>query len=164
MRFTLDQFIAALPKLVSDISGVVVATYNNLDSHQGGGEFIANGRKVSILCGGAAYANVGGMPDDEAQTTKTAGAKQVSDDLAKTSSNSLVILYAGKSRFDEIVLLSHRLAERGSKVALVSCGCDKNVFDGFEFNENISLVVPTNADCNGGRGDLSRIVAQLLNW
>lgn len=164
---TLDRFLAGLPELVSGIDNVVIATYNNLDSHKNGGEFSANGRKVSILCGGADYANVetlvGDIPNEGAQATKTAGARKVSDGLTQVPSDSLVVLYAGKSRFNEMVQLSRRLAKRGTKVVLVSCGCDSDVFDGIESSENILLVVPTHGHCNGGRGDLSRVVAQLLN-
>ena len=167
MILDLDQFLAGLSKLASGIDNVVVATYNNLDSYKESCEFNAGGRKISILCGGADYANVetsvGCIPNEGAQVTKTTGATKVNSGFAQVASGSLVVLYAGNSRFDEMVRLAQRLADRGVKVALVSCGCNKYVFDRFETNDNISLVVPIHSCCNGGRKDLSRIVAQLLN-
>ncbi len=167
MTVTMDQFLAGLSELASGINNVVVATYNNLNSHPEGGELSTGVRRISIVCGGAAYANLrtplGYIPNEGAQATKATGVDKVSDGLAQIASRSLVVLYAGKSRFNEIVRLARRLADSGVKVALVSCGCDENVFGGLEANENISLVVPTHDNCNGGRDDLSRIVKKLLN-
>jgi hypothetical protein len=154
---SLEQFIDALPKLTADISDVIVATYNNLDSYKNGGEVSANGKKVTILCGGAAYADVEG-----AQNTKVAGARKVSEGLARPEANSLVILYAGKSRFGEMVGLAYRLAGRGNKVVLVGCGCDPDIFDPLTPDPNITFVMPRNDFCNGGRGDLSRVVEAIL--
>lgn len=164
----LDRFLADLPEFVSGITNVVIATYNNLDSHPDGGEFYADERKVSILCGGASYANVeifigGSIPNEGAQATKAKGVQKVSASLTHVVPGSLVILYAGISCLNEVVGLGYRIAKRGVKVALVSCGCDRRVFSGLESNENILFVVPTIGPCNGGRGDFSRIVARLLD-
>jgi hypothetical protein len=164
MTITLDQFLADLPELVSGINNVVVATYNNLDSHENGGEFYTTGgRMVSIFCGGAVYADVEKLVGSNAvPLVKAMRMMNISKTLELIAPGSLVILYAGKSHFDEMLQLSRRLAERDDKVALVSCGCDDCAFDGVEPNENISLVKPTHGHCNGGRNDLSRIVARLL--
>ena len=169
MTRTLDRFLADLPKFVSGFNSVVVATYNNLRSYEKGGEInTVGGRKISIFCGGAAYANVEILfgyykPNTGAQATKAVGAKIVSDNLAQVGTDSLVILYAGKSRFSEMIQLAYHLAERGIKIVLIGCGCEMDVFDHLNFNENISLVIPTHGECNGGRDDLSAVVKKLLN-
>jgi hypothetical protein len=160
---SLEQFLGDLPKFVSDINNVVIATYNNLRSCEEGGEFNANGKKVTVLCGGAAYAHVNGAMNPRAQDTKKAGVKVVWDALISIEAGTLVVLYAGKSRFGEVLAMAYRLAGRDVKVALVSCGCDNNVFDGLAANPNITCVVPMNESCNGGRGDLSVIFEALTN-
>lgn len=164
----LGTFLRDLPKLASGASNVVVATYNNLDSHPNGGTFNVGGKTLTILCGGASYAHIedalGCRPNPEAPPTKTAGAKKVSEGLASIDADSLVVLYAGKSRFSEMVRLAYNLAERGIKVALVGCGCDDYMLRTLiKDYESITWVSPTHGGCNGGRGDLSDIVAVLLS-
>ncbi len=157
---TLDGFLRDLPKLTSGTNNVVIATYNNLYGYENGGVFTANGKTVTILCGGAAYANF--FRNADASSIKTAEAKKVSDGLGGIESGSLVILYAGESRFCDMVLLAYALAKRGVKVALISCGCDCNVFSGLVTNEKITAVMPYGG-CNGGRRDLARIAVALLS-
>jgi len=163
---SVEQFLSTMPELVSDISHVVIATYNNLSNCKAGGEFSVNGKKVTVLCGGAAYANLAPapgvtVPNNGALATKAAGVKVISDGLTQVEPGTLAILYAGQSRFDDIVGLAYRLAGRQVKVVLVSCGCDADAFDDLESEPNITCVVPTDG-CNGGRGDLARILEELM--
>lgn len=166
---SLGQFLEKLPEIVSDVKNVVVATYNNIYSYANGAVIPnAKGKRITILCGGAARTNVEfdlglNVPNQDVQATKTVGAKIVSDGLAAVAAETLVVLYAGKSRCDEMARLAYRITERGAKVALVSCGCYTDVFGRISPNENIILVMPLHGVCNGGRGDLSEIVDALLN-
>jgi len=143
MMLTLNEFLASLPELVGGIENVVVATYNHLHSYDPGERVTASGRKITILRGNAAYAEV-----EKLVTTQAAA-------------NLLVVLYVG-TRFARVAPLAQRLTDLGAKIALVSCGCDGNVFGGFEPGKNVLLVVPTHSHCNGGKGDLSRIIERLL--
>lgn len=165
---SLDQFIKDLPDLVAGKRQVVIATYNNLDNYPDGGSFVApNGIMVHILCGGGVYAYLdtefGSVPIPGAQETKTIGAVLVTAGLEHVGTDTLVVLYAGVSRFNEMSRLAYHLADRGVKTALVACGCDEDVFDDLEPHENIISVMPHNNCCNGGRNDLSRIADQFLD-
>lgn len=168
---SLARFVDLLPTLVSGINNVIVATYNNLTGCENGGEFTSGTRRVSVICGGAAYANFvtfsGFVPSPETPTTKQVGDKTVSEKLTSVGAvgvaGSLVILYAGTSHFDEMVELAKRLAGYGAMVVLVSRGCDASIFDSLETFENITCVIPQHSICNGGRIDLTIILNALLD-
>jgi len=65
--------------------------------------------------------------EDESSRTKRSGAEHVrgaAQALSADGHATLVLLYAGTSRFDAMCDVARMLHERGADVALITCGCE----------------------------------------
>lgn len=145
MNTSLKNFISHLSGTLKDVKKVVISTYNDVESHKGGGQFEMEGRKVDILCGKESHSQAKLLLKDAGPET-------------------LAIFYAGMKKLSETVFLGLDLADQGVKVVLISCGCEYNdtSLRATKSHKNIIKVFPGRG-CNNGYDDLSLIVEALAN-
>lgn len=109
-------------------------------------------------------------PAAESDLTKGEGAAHVRDSAQTLDANArttLVLLYAGISRFSEMCDVARTLRERGADVALVLCGCAHPPFASLEDDGTIieSFVGDASTVCHGGRDLLRDMVrTAIAEW
>ncbi|MDO8599241.1 MAG: hypothetical protein Q7S02_03980 [bacterium] len=109
-------------------------------------------------------------PAVESDVTKGEGAAHIRDSaqtLDAGTRTTLVLLYAGISRFDEMCGVARTLRERGADVALVLCGCEHPSLASLSHEGAIveSFIGSATAFCHGGRDLLRDMVrASVAAW
>lgn len=173
---TLDEFLSKSKDFIGDAKNIVVASYGKIMGYPDGltAGNTKDGRRMKVVAGGGMFngANLGfiQVPADNpvhVQATKDAGVNAVSGELSEVPESPFIILYAGTSRLGKMIDLAASLAEKGAKVALLSCGCDASDrfsrIDELPSKDNITVVIPNHPGwCDGGYGDLAKIAANFL--
>jgi hypothetical protein len=173
---TLREFLSNLTAFVGDAKNVIVATYGKIEGYPDGLTACEtkDGKHVKVISGGGMFngVNFGFMRvlnphPEQVQSTKDAGVTTVSNELSSVPESTFVVLYAGTSRLQKIIDLASSLAEKGAKVALLSCGCDEperfSRIDEIPGKENIFLLMPYHPGrCDSEYEDLGEIVTTML--
>lgn len=173
-----DEFLSKSKDFIGDAKNIVVASYGKIDGYPDGLTVnnTKDGKQVKVVVGGGMFNGVRlfgliSIPDPNpthVQETKDAGAKAVSDELSGVPESSFVVIYAGTSRLERMVDLGVSLAEKGAKVALLSCGCDPvsrfSRIDNLPFKDNLAVIMPDHPGyCDSGSEDLGIIASEFLN-
>ena len=163
-------------QFLGDANNLVIASYGKIYGFDDGQHTNASksGKSVKVFVGGGMFngTNLFGLhlpdPNPElVQSTKDAGLEAVKNEMSEVPGGTFVILYAGTSRLDKVVDLGASLAEKGAKVALLSCGCDKPAkfarVDQVSDAENIIVVMPDHpGECDSEASDLADLATKFM--
>lgn len=171
-----DDLMSKPNQFLGDVNNLVIATYGKIYGFDDGQHTYASksGKSVKVLVGGGMFNGVNffgfSLPDPNpglVQATKDAGLEAVKKEMSEVAGETFVVLYAGTSRLDKVVDLGASLAEKGAKVALLSCGCDRPArfarVDQVSGANNIIVVMPDHPGrCDSEAGDLADLAAKFM--
>jgi hypothetical protein len=192
------QFISNLEGIVGAAKNIVVASYGKIEGYPDGLTdcTTATGKQLRIVVGGGMFNGVVferflnfhseashnrvvcvgpiAYPSpfsntEEIQASKDAGVATVTEELSEVSKSTLVILYTGTSRLNDMVTLGASLAEKGARIVIYGCGCDESTrfaaVDNFPNKKNV-VVIPeapkATRFCDSGYSELGDVVKHLL--